>query len=168
MLLKSKILYFETLSCVHVYHIEYLSYWQGLYRICIVAAADRIVPALIITYLKGTGRMRTQHKALTNSISIISDRPEPADDDSWTRERRCGQHNVVDVAVCWVSVQRWEWLPRLLSVVLHGKKVSVPALACQQKLTVEVGPVVIRIILYTVYYARCSAAPHSRLKRGSS
>jgi len=41
----SKILDFETLSHVHVYRIEYVSYRQGLYRTRIVSAADRIVPA---------------------------------------------------------------------------------------------------------------------------
>ena len=48
LLLKSKILYFETLSHVHVYHIEYVSYRQGPYRICIDTADDRIVPALVL------------------------------------------------------------------------------------------------------------------------
>jgi len=46
LLLKSKILDFETLSCVHVYRIEYVLYRQGLYRIRIHTADDRIVPAL--------------------------------------------------------------------------------------------------------------------------
>jgi len=46
LLLKSKILDFETLSRVHVYRIEYVSYRQGPYRICIDTADDRIVPAL--------------------------------------------------------------------------------------------------------------------------
>jgi len=36
-----------SLSYVHVYRIEYVSYRQGPYRIRIVSAADRIVPALI-------------------------------------------------------------------------------------------------------------------------
>ena len=49
LLLKSKILNFETLSRVHVYRIEYVSYWQGPYRICIETAADRIVPAIVNT-----------------------------------------------------------------------------------------------------------------------
>jgi len=49
MLLKSKILDFETLSRVHVYCIEYVSYRQGPYRKRIVSAAYRIVPALIST-----------------------------------------------------------------------------------------------------------------------
>ena len=35
-----------SLSYVHVYRIEYVSYRQGPYRIRIVSAADRIVPAL--------------------------------------------------------------------------------------------------------------------------
>ena len=39
------------LSYVHVYRIEYVSYRQGLYRIRIVSAGDRIVPALIDTYM---------------------------------------------------------------------------------------------------------------------
>jgi len=39
-----------TLSYVHVYRIEYVSYRQGPYRIRIVSAADRIVPALISTF----------------------------------------------------------------------------------------------------------------------
>jgi len=47
-LLKSKILDFKTLSLVHVYRIEYVSYWQGPYRIRIDTADDRIVPALLI------------------------------------------------------------------------------------------------------------------------
>jgi len=34
-------------SYVHVYRIEYVSYRQGPYRIRIVSAADRIVPALV-------------------------------------------------------------------------------------------------------------------------
>jgi len=38
---------FETLSNVHVYCIEHVSYQQGPYRIRIDAAADRIVPALL-------------------------------------------------------------------------------------------------------------------------
>jgi len=40
-----------SLSYVHVYRIEYVSYRQGPYRIRIVSAADRIVPALIIVAL---------------------------------------------------------------------------------------------------------------------
>ena len=36
-----------SLSYVHVYRIEYVSYRQGPYRIRIVSAADRIVPALV-------------------------------------------------------------------------------------------------------------------------
>jgi len=36
---------FETLSRVHVYHIEYVSYRQGPYRIRIDTVNDRIVPA---------------------------------------------------------------------------------------------------------------------------
>jgi len=36
-----------SLSYVHVYRIEYVSYRQGPYRIRIVSAADRIVPALM-------------------------------------------------------------------------------------------------------------------------
>jgi len=48
LLLKSKILDFETLSRVHVYRIEYLSYRQGPYRIRIDTADDRIVPALVM------------------------------------------------------------------------------------------------------------------------
>jgi len=47
LLLKSKILDFETLSRVHVYRIEHVSYWQGPYRIRIDTVDDRIVPALI-------------------------------------------------------------------------------------------------------------------------
>jgi len=35
-----------SLSYIHVYRIEYVSYRQGPYRIRIVSAADRIVPAL--------------------------------------------------------------------------------------------------------------------------
>ena len=38
-----------SLSYVHVYRIEYVSYRQGPYRIRIVSAADRIVPALTKT-----------------------------------------------------------------------------------------------------------------------
>jgi len=45
-LLKSKILDYETLSHVHIYCIEYVSYRQGQYRLRIDTAADRIVPAL--------------------------------------------------------------------------------------------------------------------------
>jgi len=48
LLLKSKILDFETLSRVHVYRIKYVSYRQGPYRIRIDTADDRIVPALDI------------------------------------------------------------------------------------------------------------------------
>ena len=40
---------FETLSHIHVYRIEYVSYRQGLYRIRIDTADDRIVPALELT-----------------------------------------------------------------------------------------------------------------------
>jgi len=36
-----------SLSYVHVYRIEYVSYRQGPYPIRIVSAADRIVPALM-------------------------------------------------------------------------------------------------------------------------
>jgi len=39
-----------SLSYVHVYRIEYVSYRQGPYRIRIVSAADRIVPALTYMY----------------------------------------------------------------------------------------------------------------------
>jgi len=46
LLLKSKMLDFETLSLVHVYRIEQVSYRQCPYRIRIVSDADRIVPAL--------------------------------------------------------------------------------------------------------------------------
>ena len=35
------------LCYVHVYRIEYVSYRQGPYRIRIVSAADRIVPAIL-------------------------------------------------------------------------------------------------------------------------
>ena len=38
------------LSYVHVFRIEYVSYRQGPYRIRIVLAADRIVPALFKTH----------------------------------------------------------------------------------------------------------------------
>ena len=48
LLLKSNILDFETLSRVHVYRIQYVSYRQGPYRIRIDTADDRIVPALLI------------------------------------------------------------------------------------------------------------------------
>ena len=47
LLLQTKILDFETLSHVHVYRIEYVSYRQGPYRIRIDTADDRIVPALV-------------------------------------------------------------------------------------------------------------------------
>jgi len=46
LLLKSKFFNFEILSRVHVYRIEYVSYRQRPYRIRIVSAASRIVPAL--------------------------------------------------------------------------------------------------------------------------
>jgi len=46
LLLKSKLLDFEILSHVRVNRIEYVSYRQGSYRIRIVPAADRFVPAL--------------------------------------------------------------------------------------------------------------------------
>ena len=36
-----------SLSYVHMYRIEYVSYRQGPYRIRIISAADRIVPALV-------------------------------------------------------------------------------------------------------------------------
>ena len=36
-----------SLSYVHVYSMEYVSYRQGPYRILIVSADDRIVPALL-------------------------------------------------------------------------------------------------------------------------
>ena len=39
-----------SLSYVHVYRIEYVSYRQGPYRIRIVSAADRIVQALVNNY----------------------------------------------------------------------------------------------------------------------
>jgi len=47
LLLKSKILDFETLSRVHVYRIECVSYRQGPYRIRVDTADNRIVPALL-------------------------------------------------------------------------------------------------------------------------
>ena len=49
LLLKYKIIDYETLSHIHVYGIEYVSYRQGLYRIRIDTADDGIVPALITT-----------------------------------------------------------------------------------------------------------------------
>jgi len=49
LLLKYKFIDFETLSHIHVYRIEYVSYRQGLYRIRIDTADDRIVPALVGT-----------------------------------------------------------------------------------------------------------------------
>jgi len=54
-----------SLSYLHVYRIEYVSYRQGPYRIRIVSAADRIVPALpkCTIYLKkirGGGGMPTE------------------------------------------------------------------------------------------------------------
>ena len=51
LLLKSKILNLETFSHVHVYRIEYILYRQGQYRICIISAADRIVPALVALFM---------------------------------------------------------------------------------------------------------------------
>jgi len=48
LLLKSNILDFETLSRVHVYRIEFVSYRQGPYWIRIETADERIVPALIL------------------------------------------------------------------------------------------------------------------------
>jgi len=50
LLLKYKIIDFETLSHIHVYRIEYVSYRQGLYRIRIDTADDRIVPALVFIW----------------------------------------------------------------------------------------------------------------------
>jgi len=50
LLLKSNILDFETLSHVHVYRIEYVSYRQGPYRIRINTADDHIVPAQINSF----------------------------------------------------------------------------------------------------------------------
>ena len=51
LLLKYKIIDFETLSHIHVYRIEYVWYRQGLYRIRIDTADDHIVPALVLTSL---------------------------------------------------------------------------------------------------------------------
>jgi len=50
LLLKSKILEFETLSRIHVYRIEHVSYRQGPYRIRIDTADDRIIPALVCMF----------------------------------------------------------------------------------------------------------------------
>ena len=50
LLLKYKILDFETLIHVHVYRIENVSYAQGPYQMRIYTAADRIVPSLIKVY----------------------------------------------------------------------------------------------------------------------
>jgi len=50
-----------SLSYVHVYRIEYVSYRQGPYRIRIVSAADRIVPALKQT---GTVMFRESRQSL--------------------------------------------------------------------------------------------------------
>jgi len=47
LLLKYKIIDFETLSHIHVYRIKYVSYRQGPYRIRIDTADDHIVPALV-------------------------------------------------------------------------------------------------------------------------
>jgi len=52
LLLKYKIIDFETLSHIHVYRIEYVSYRQCLYRIRIDTADDRIVPALMDSLLR--------------------------------------------------------------------------------------------------------------------
>ena len=49
------------LSYVHVYRIEYVSYRQGPYRIRIVSAADRIVPALV-TVLQNPEKALLVHK----------------------------------------------------------------------------------------------------------
>jgi len=48
LLLKSNIIDFEILNRVHLYHIEYVSYRQGLYWIRIDMADERIVPALVV------------------------------------------------------------------------------------------------------------------------
>ena len=58
LLLKSKILDFETLSRVHVYRIEYVSYRQGPYRIRIDTADDRIVPALAAELVKKLNKVK--------------------------------------------------------------------------------------------------------------
>jgi len=36
--------------CMYVYHIEYVLYRLGLYRVCI-DTADRIIPALILMHI---------------------------------------------------------------------------------------------------------------------
>ena len=48
LLLKSKSLDFKTLSHVHFCCIEYVSHRLGPYRIRIISADDRIVPALVV------------------------------------------------------------------------------------------------------------------------
>jgi len=68
LLLKSKILDFETLSRVHVYRIEYVSYWQGPYRIRIDTADDRIVPALI-SRVEGTSSDQLLRKGNSKTMN---------------------------------------------------------------------------------------------------
>jgi len=60
LLFKSKNLGFETLSHVHVYRIEYVSYRQGPYRIRIDKADDRIVPALAGTGSRDVSALNVQ------------------------------------------------------------------------------------------------------------
>ena len=57
-----------SLSYVHVYCIEYVSYRQGPYRIRIVSAADRIVPALIAGPDQS---LRTQIELSTKHSSLL-------------------------------------------------------------------------------------------------
>ena len=51
-----------SLSYVHVFRIEYVSYRQGPYRIRIVSAADRIVPALHNTHVSTLSSQVGGHK----------------------------------------------------------------------------------------------------------
>ena len=74
--LKSKILDFETLSHVHVYRIEYVSYRQCPYRIRIDTADDRIVPALLLTgLLKSAWNIQlllSRHYTITRPVNLVA------------------------------------------------------------------------------------------------
>jgi len=71
LLLKSKILDFETFNRVHLYRIEYVSYWQGPYRICIDTADERIVPALMLNCYISNELLMSNNYWSRNIITIF-------------------------------------------------------------------------------------------------
>ena len=105
LLLKYKTIDFETLSHIHVYSIAYVSYRQGLYRIRIDTADDRIIPALVrIAFIFSS----PEHKVLRVSycdqpLSVV------------VRRSSCVAHKLFSSAE--YKVLRLSYCDRSLSVV---------------------------------------------------